>query len=1003
MNNKFTYKRMIAIIGMCIVVLTGLRVGWILYYHPADHPVAEQGVLDLSERHLLDNNTFSLDGEWEYYPLESNTEQRKKPNTFPLIPSLKDSLDENSGVFNLTILLPETENESNGEIFGLRFVELHPQAKIYINNRLVNKNELRTEQNTKRKVIFFSDQDTLNISIVLENFPEAMSEQFVQSIKFGTGEAINKEISVTTTIQLIVFFILLTHSGYAFGLYLIGRSTYRKEFISFGFLMIFAALSIVVDEDKLLFHIFPMSELWQLRLLYGTFAGTLFFMLFFMKTAFTYKSRLFPILLSVYGFLVTLLLLVPLPYTELVGYGIMLTNVISYLFILITSLKVIQSGNTDAVFILLATVINFINVLWGVSLNLSAINFPFYPIDFLVAIIAFSGFLFRQHYGLMRLNKQQTFKLQEADKAKDEFLANTSHELRNPIHGIINIAYTILQNQQNSLTKETKSSLQLLIQVGRQMSFTLNDLLDISRLKERQIQLQRKPVNLYVVTAGVIDIIRFTVENKNVEIDLNVSETFPRLYADQNRLIQVLFNILHNAIKYTEEGYITIDASHKADMATVTITDTGVGMSEQTKKVIFEPYKQIGTSTQEGGIGLGLSICKQLIELHGGTISASSSLNRGTSICFTIPLAHSLEDAAMVVKEVAASLEIDRLDSISIFEGINDPSDERRRVLVIDDDPINVHVIKNVLSKEFEVTTAVSGGEALEILGRGEWDLVIADVMMPKMSGYELTETIRKQFTLSELPILLLTARAQQEDIYAGFRAGANDYVVKPVDALELQARVKALTTLKQSVQEQLRLEAAWLQAQIHPHFLFNTLNTIASLGVIDTKKMLKLLEEFGNYLQKSFAIHNIESLVPVKDEIELTRSYLFIEKARFGDRILIQWEINEELNFQLPPLSIQPIVENAIEHGVLKRVGGGTVRIRITRDQSQYRIAIIDNGVGMERGKIDHILNEHPSKVIGVGLSNTHRRLKKLYGKGLMIQSKLGYGTIVKFNIPAT
>src|SRR5699024_3869871 len=133
----------------------------------------------------------------------------------------------------------------------------------------------------------------------------------------------------------------------------------------------------------------------------------------------------------------------------------------------------------------------------------------------------------------------------------------------------------------------------------------------------------------------------------------------------------------------------------------------------------------------------------------------------------------------------------------------------------------------NLLHANYHVFTVTSSERALEYIDTGEWDLVITDVMMPNMSGYELTETLRKQFSISELPILLLTARNQTEDIYTGFLAGANDYVAKPVDRVELQSRVAALTCLKQSVKEQLRIEAAWLQAQIQPHFLFNTINTI--------------------------------------------------------------------------------------------------------------------------------------------------------------------------------
>src|SRR5699024_687152 len=130
-------------------------------------------------------------------------------------------------------------------------------------------------------------------------------------------------------------------------------------------------------------------------------------------------------------------------------------------------------------------------------------------------------------------------------------------------------------------------------------------------------------------------------------------------------------------------------------------------------------------------------------------------------------------------------------------------------------------------------------------------DLVISDVMMPEMSGYELTAEIRKIYDLSELPILLLTARGNPEDIYTGFLKGANDYVTKPVDALELTMRVQAFTDLQASIHERLWMESAWLQAQIRPHFMMNTLNSIISLSEIDLPRMQRLLERFTDYLQR--------------------------------------------------------------------------------------------------------------------------------------------------------
>jgi len=281
--------------------------------------------------------------------------------------------------------------------------------------------------------------------------------------------------------------------------------------------------------------------------------------------------------------------------------------------------------------------------------------------------------------------------------------------------------------------------------------------------------------------------------------------------------------------------------------------------------------------------------------------------------------------------------------------------------------------------------------------------VIIADVMMPQTSGYALTQIVRERFTVSELPILLVTARARIEDILIGFQSGANDYVSKPVDARELKVRVRSLIQNKHSVEERLRLEGAWLQSQIQPHFLHNTINAIASLGVFDTSKMLRLLEEFGNYLRLSFDTKNTEPLVPLDRELTLVRSYLYIEKERFQERLDVQWEVEDGLNVLVPPLSIQPLVENAIRHGLMKRVQGGSVMIRIRRQDGQVQFTVKDNGRGMTREQAEQLLKNLGgiSHGTGVGLKNIDRRLRRQFGKGLSIVSVPDQGTTVTFKVP--
>lgn len=201
-----------------------------------------------------------------------------------------------------------------------------------------------------------------------------------------------------------------------------------------------------------------------------------------------------------------------------------------------------------------------------------------------------------------------------------------------------------------------------------------------------------------------------------------------------------------------------------------------------------------------GGIRLGLSICKQLVELHGGEISVKSSLGKGSTFTFTMPLSNSNIQAFNLEFSTVTEY-TDKQSQImrSEIATTSTTSTNRRRpkILAVDDDPINLKILTSVLSiKDYEMVTVTSGIDALIKLDTDQWDLIITDVMMPQMSGYELTQRIRERYTIAELPILLLTARSQPKDIYTGFVSGANDYVMKPMNVMEQRGRVRSLTDL---------------------------------------------------------------------------------------------------------------------------------------------------------------------------------------------------------------
>jgi sensor histidine kinase YesM len=647
------------------------------------------------------------------------------------------------------------------------------------------------------------------------------------------------------------------------------------------------------------------------------------------------------------------------------------------------------------------------NVIWGIIKNSGTITSGYYPFDMLAAFIAFALYWFKRYFRASAESARLAEKLQAADKLKDEFLVNTSHELRNPLHGILNIAQTVIDSNGPNDQGRNETRMKLLVSVGKRMSHLLNDLLDLARFKDNRIRLYPASLHIQTVVSGVLDMIRFMTEGKPIRLIVNIPSSFPPIRADENRLIQILFNLLHNAVKFTDEGQIKIDAHVKDGKAIIRISDTGIGMDEETQSRIFEPYDQGDVNSSASGLGLGLTIAKRLVELHDGTLTVRSIPAQGSVFSFSMPISaldESLAGGAATEPVVPLFLPGTTADDEAAAATIV-PADplivDRPSILAIDDDPVNLSVLASVLSpNNYDIVTVTSGAEALSLLDSRMWDLLIIDVMMPRMSGYEVAQAVRARFSHAELPILLLTARSRAEDIEAGFKSGANDYVTKPVDALELRSRVRALTEVTRAVREQTRMESAWLQAQIQPHFLFNTLNSLAALSEIDIGRMRNLLQVFGDYLRASFDFDNSDRIVPLRKELELVRAYLFIERERFEDRIQVVWDIEEGLQLNIPPLTIQPLVENAVRHGLLKRARGGKIQIRVSEFDEDAEISVQDDGVGMDGDTMNQVLLKQPTagRGSGIGLANTDRRLRQLYGQGLRVVSSPGQGTLVSF-----
>ncbi|OOC64071.1 hybrid sensor histidine kinase/response regulator [Paenibacillus ihbetae] len=1025
-------SHIVLLIGLLLVILSGLRVLWMELLPNQMQVSIKNGQLDLRHWNAEDSGVLLLDGEWEFYPSEWLSERKQhgaggpEPKLLQVPGQWEEALHREGeegtpygfGSYRLRILV----NPDNNLNYSVRLPSVRTASEVYVNGRLLAKSgqvgetkEEYTAKNLPYSTSFTADENgVIELVVQAANYVDSRSGGIARSVKFGSEEAVAQEMKLSVSMQTLGAVIFLMHSVYALILFLLGNR--EKRLLYFSLLTLCVTLPSVLSSDEKLFHqLFYIGSDWDFRLANATaILGCYALLQCTEHRELPYWRRVYPAYAAAsLGTAAVTLFLAPHQIITLFPVYYLLGCVATVVAIAAIFKKVFKDIKNHLLQLLsmFALVHHFV---WTLFWRESGLSITHYPFDLIISIGCLASVWFRDYFNMHAHTKEIAATLQRVNEHKDQFLANTSHEFKNPLHSILNMSQSVLSRERDVLQDRSIKELETVLSVGRRLTLILNDLMDGMSLREGNPRLQKKAVAIQPIVTGVMDMLQWNADMKSVQIVNQIPDDFPPVIADENRVIQVVFNLLHNAVKFTNDGMISVRARVENGKAYITIADTGIGMDEDLLERLFLPYEQASASETmvEGGFGLGLSISKQLIELHGGTLEVSSALGKGSTFTFSLELA-----GVDVEKEEAhASFGTIALQSMPVRDTAWTDMDQEHRglpaepaplpglgrhrplLLVVDDDPVNLRVLEAILPPgEYDLTTATSGKEALALLDTKEWDLVITDIMMPQMSGYELTRRIRERFTLTELPILLLTARSQPNDIQSGFMAGANDYVTKPVEAIEIRSRIQALTTIKQTVREQLRLEAAWLQAQIQPHFLFNALNAITALSGIDLDKMRGLLEEFSHFLRSRFRFQDTDGLVPIEEELKMVRSYLYIEQVRFGERLQVVWEIDKHKPLKIPFLSIQPLVENAIRHGIMKRSCGGTVRIRISVRADDVAITVQDDGVGMDEAQLQQLLDRRAEHA-GVGLINTDLRLKRHFGTGLHIKSTLGEGTEVTF-----
>ena len=374
---------------------------------------------------------------------------------------------------------------------------------------------------------------------------------------------------------------------------------------------------------------------------------------------------------------------------------------------------------------------------------------------------------------------------EEAARIKQQFMSTMSHEIRTPLNEVIGLTNLLLQGNPRSDQMEYIKTLRF---SGNHLLTLVNDVLDFNKMESGMIVFEKTQFSFWELMKELKRTYSFRAEEKGVEFTMDYSEEIPNeIIGDPIRLNQILSNLISNATKFTKKGYIKIavqELSRKDKIVELefVIEDTGIGIPADKLDTIFESYTQASedTTRKYGGTGLGLSIVKKLIELQGRNIRVESNLGKGSKFIFNLPFA--------IGKSKSKSVTIDENQGEDSFAGL-----AGKRILIAEDNKINFFVASKFLIKwGVEVTHALNGKIAIDLLEENEYDLILMDLHMPEMDGIEATEYIRKSknTSMKEIPIIALTAAimSENEDKIEGL--AINDYILKPFKPQELYSKI---------------------------------------------------------------------------------------------------------------------------------------------------------------------------------------------------------------------
>ncbi len=689
----------------------------------------------------------------------------------------------------------------------------------------------------------------------------------------------------------------------------------------------------------------------------------------------------------------------------------------------------------------------------------------------------FREFAFRYELDISKRELEETNrKLVELDRLKSRFFANISHELRTPLTLLLAPMETLLQRADTFLDDNSRELLVTMQANGMRLLKLINDLLDLIRLESGRMDIKRDPFDTASFINGLASALRQVAVNKHIYFEAYVDPRLGVMLGDRDKIEKIILNLLFNAIKFTPAGgNIRLRAEKQDDRLVLIVSDTGVGIAEKNLPFIFDRFWQADSSSKRkfAGVGIGLALVKELVEMQSGTVEPKSVEGKGTTFTVRLPYQKAPE---LPKEETKAPLPADnglgnseewlanlyrRAELFSATAAVRAKtkpvkiSGNRPVVLVADDEPDMLGYLKSELENDYDVIEAVDGIEALEKAENFQPDIILLDMMMPGMDGLEACLELRKRESTSAIPVILLTARADEETKYDALQIGANDFLAKPFSSTELQARIKNLIEShhfqRKLSKQNVALTSAIEQIKETETQLVQS-EKLASLGRLSAGIIHEINNPLNFSLTGLFALRNKarqvapearaeyeEILTDIEAGIKRVRNIVSdlrtfthpggdspelveVEEAvKASLRFLsVEWKDKVHIERLLPPNQIVWASRNKLVHVLVNLLQNAidalegkkfindkpTIWIegRVVGDRSI--ILVRDNGPGIDPKLIDKIFDpffttKDVGKGMGLGLSICYRVLQG-YGGRITVKSEPGKFCEFAVDLPA-